>query len=82
MTPTPDVFTDPDFTALGQRLRAARKAQTHPLSQSDLAAFAALDIKTISALERGKSTRVEVTTLYRVCRVLRCSMDEVLGIRG
>ena len=82
MPHTIDVFTDPDFTALGQRLRAARKAQPTPMTQASVASLADLDIKTIVALERGQSRRVEVLTLYRVCMVLRCSMDEVLGLRG
>lgn len=82
MTPTLEIFTDPDFTALGQRLRAARKAQPQPMTQHSLAALADLDVKTIVALERGQSRRVEVLTLYRVCMVLRCSMDEALGLRG
>ena len=80
MTTTLDAFTDPNFAALGQRLRAARKAQ--PMTQHSLADMADLDVKTIVALERGQSRRVEVLTLYRVCMVLRCSMDAVLGLRG
>jgi transcriptional regulator with XRE-family HTH domain len=63
---------------LGARLRQRRKGQQ--LSQQALAALMQIPQSWISELENGKRPHVEADTVYRFCRVLRCTSDYLVGL--
>lgn len=71
-------FTDLDTRALGTRLRARREALG--LHQAQVAWRAAMDIRLVVALEAGANVRPSINTLYKLCKVLRVSADELLGL--
>lgn len=64
------------MTTFGSRLRAARKLCG--LNQVQLAQTVNLDVRTISAYERGKNTP-KLSTLFSLSDVLKCSPAWLLG---
>ena len=66
---------DPWLSAVGERLRIARKAAG--LTQEQLAEASELAPRTIQKIEAGRIT-VLITTLRRLRRALGCEFQELL----
>lgn len=62
----------------GERLRMLR--QRRQLSQGTLGKLIHQDGQYISKLEHGRLPGVTTTTLVRLCQVLGCSSDYLLGL--
>lgn len=68
-----------DFVTFEQeRLRQARTAQG--LSQRDIAALLEVSQPAYQKLENGQTTDMRISTLKRLCKVLKVSADWLLGI--
>lgn len=64
-------------TFLGQRIREARRQIR--LNQETLAARAGVSKRAIQAIEEGKSANPQVETIRAIARVLKTSVDCLLG---
>lgn len=71
-------FTDLDMAAFARRLVAARKAAS--LTQEQAAWRADIARANLAAIESGRATGLRVKTLCRLCQVLRCSANQLLGL--
>lgn len=71
------IFTDLDLAAVAARLRQTRLARG--LSRNGVAVLADLSYKHYCVLEQeGRDLRL--STLYKLCLVLGCSADTLLGL--
>ncbi|MBX9691260.1 MAG: helix-turn-helix transcriptional regulator [Cyanobacteria bacterium] len=69
------------MTSFRVRLRTPElRARQGKMSQSQLAKLAGLTPATISNLESGKLKRIELDTLAKLSRALRCTLDDLFEI--
>jgi DNA-binding Xre family transcriptional regulator len=69
------------MTSFRIRLRTPElRARQGKMSQSQLAKVAGLTAATISNLESGKLKRIELDTLAKLSRALRCTLDDLFEI--
>ena len=64
------------YQRIGRQIREQRKRKN--LTQERLAERAGISLSFLGHIERG-SRKLSVDTLYKICAVLDCSADELLG---
>ncbi len=52
----------------------------HQLRPTELARLAQVNRSTVAALTRDRATRVDLTALERICKVLGCGLGDLLEI--
>jgi len=70
------------MTSFEIRLRTPElRARLGKMSQAELARLAGLTPATVSNLESGKLKRIELATLAKLSRALKCTLDDLFEIR-
>jgi len=65
------------YRYIGKTIRSLRIQ--HQMTQEKLAEAADISISFLGHIERG-TRKLSVETLYKICRALNCSANDVLGI--
>lgn len=68
-----------DYSLLGSKIRTLRKKQG--LTQEKFAELCDVSASFVGHIERG-TRKMSLETFERICRVLQCSADDLLGLRG